>query len=81
MKRKIGDTWYDLPEGTEAQAARLGNVLGGITGRIDEWMSCRRCGCGALAHGYDEPSQRCLCGKCAGYRTRLASRNERSEVS
>lgn len=53
----------------------------GITGRLDEWMSCRLCGCGALAHGYNEPSQRCICGKCTGYRTRLASRNERSDGS
>lgn len=53
----------------------------GITGRIDEWMSCRICGCGANAHGYDEPSQRCLCGKCTGYRTRLASCNRRPDAS
>ena len=53
----------------------------GISGRIDEWMSCRRCGCGAVAHGYDEPSQRCLCGKCTGYRTRLASSNRRPDAS
>lgn len=43
----------------------------GVSGKIDEWMSCKRCGCGALAHGYNEPSQRCLCGKCPGYRCRL----------
>ena len=29
----------------------------GIRGHLDEWMSCARCGCGALAHGYNEPSQ------------------------
>lgn len=43
----------------------------GIRGNLDEWMSCKRCGCGALAHGFEEPSQRCICGDCSGYRCRL----------
>lgn len=42
----------------------------GIKGNIEDWMPCVRCGCGALAHGYDEPKQRCLCGRCAGYSLR-----------
>lgn len=42
----------------------------GVEGKIDDWMPCDRCNCGALAHGYDEPSERCLCGRCAGYRHR-----------
>ena len=47
----------------------------GITARIEDWMPCDRCKCGALAHGYDEPSQRCLCGKCPGYRHRPSGSN------
>lgn len=45
----------------------------GIGGRIEDWAPCRLCGCGALAHGYDEPLQRCLCGRCPGYRKAPAS--------
>lgn len=51
-------------------AATLRGVLG-IDGHLDAWMSCARCGCGALAHGYDDPAQRCICGECAGYRRRI----------
>lgn len=55
-------------------AARKMQAIGELLaarGYLDEWMSCKRCGCGALAHGFDEPSQRCICGKCSGYRCRL----------
>lgn len=54
----------------ENQRTVIARVLG-IDGHIDAWMSCARCGCGALAHGYDDPAQRCICGECAGYRRRI----------
>jgi len=53
----------------ESRMIRVGALLGAIA-HVDNWMPCARCGCGAIAHGYDEPYQRCLCGKCQGYRTR-----------
>jgi hypothetical protein len=37
-------------------------------GELEGWMPCDRCGHGALAHGFDEPIQRCLYGDCGGYR-------------
>ena len=53
----------------------------GIRGAIEDWMPCDRCGCGALAHGYDEPAQRCLCGRCTGYRAAKVRPTEKSRPS
>lgn len=78
MKRKIGDTWYDLPDRTDTKWTRAGDLLGRMISDIDNWMPCDSCGCGALAHGYDEPAQRCLCGRCAGYKHRSGGPAEKS---
>jgi hypothetical protein len=53
------------PAGSPSLTVRA--VLG-VEGSIDNLWPCGRCGCGAVAHAYDDPGQRCLCGRCAGYR-------------
>lgn len=66
-----------------ARRSRFYKVADIVTAKaaIENWMPCDTCGCGAIAHGYDEPLQRCLCGKCPRYRRRIRGQNPLPDAS